>query len=476
MRIAPLRLVGLAAFLGLAIAGPQPVFANSSCYALTCGSCTPGSGSSNVSTLIPDTAWPSPAPPDGATPIVFVDPKDGRGHRFVVTQQGRIFIWNGWRISKTPFLDISARVLFGGERGLLAMAVAPDYATSGRFYVYYTGEGAAPGSDGDIVIERYQRSGNEDLADPTPTTILVINHTSQSNHNGGWLAFGPNDGFLYISTGDGGGGCDSSGPHAQLTTSLLGKILRIDVSGTDPTPDVDCGNDYFATTGYTTPATNPFVGVSGCDEIWAYGLRNPFRFSFDRSTGDLFIGDVGQDNWEEINFKAAAASAPFNFGWVLREGCDTSSIAPSSCSGSSSADPGCQYPTGDDLYDPILCHSNPNGWSSIMGGYRYRGTQVSALTGRYIYSDAGCGQIWRTTAFAPTDPIAATAECWDGGNGGVYGFAEDHLGELYVVNGGSNEIDCIHGGSGCLSWASQPLVFGDDFESNNTSRWQLVAP
>lgn len=476
MRPALKLALGFTATFPLFLAAPQPAEAHTSCYALNCSTCTPGGGSGNLSTFIPSAAFPPNG--EGNTPIVFVDPNDGRGHRFIATQQGKIYVWNGWRVLPTPFLDLSAKVLFGGERGLLAMAVAPDYETSGRFYVYYTADApAAPGFDGSIVIEGYQRSAADpETANPAATTILVLTHPA-TNHNGGALAFGPNDGYLYVTLGDGGGGCDSQGPNGQNLNRLLGKMLRLDVSGADPTPEIECGDDDFGTTGYDTPDDNPFVGVGGCDEIWAYGLRNPFRFTFDRQTGDIFIGDVGQDNWEEINFMAADATAPFNFGWVTREGCDSSGVSPSCCGGAPCdiASPSCQYPTGGGLYDSILCHSNPSGWASIMGGYRYRGIFVAALANRYIYSDASCGQIWRTTSFDPGNPIAAEAECWDGGNSGTFGFGEDHLGELYVVNGFGGRIDCIHDGLGC-DWATEPLVFGDDFETGNTSRWGLTSP
>jgi len=331
------------------------------------------------------------------------------------------------------------------------------------------------------VIERYQRSAFEpETANPaSAATVLVLDHNDAGNHNGGWLAFGPNDGFLYVSTGDGGSGCDLVGPgNGQNVNRLLGKILRLDVSGVDPTPEVDCGNDHFATTGYDTPDDNPFVGGAGCDEIWALGLRNPFRFSFDRDTGDLFLGDVGQRNWEEINFMPATATPPYNFGWVTREGCDTSSLGPSNCAMGGAASAGCQHPAAGGLEDPILCHSNnagAGGWVAIMGGYRYRGSAVPSLAGRYLYSDVNCGQIWRTTSFDPGNPVATESECWDAGNGGIFAFGEDHLGELYVVNGFSPRVDCIHNGSGC-PWASEPLVFGDDFETGNDNRWQLSSP
>jgi hypothetical protein len=343
------------------------------------------------------------------------------------------------------------------------MAVAPDYAQSGRFYVYYTGRPPAVPQVGDVVIERWQRSaGDVNRAATTPTTVLVVPHSLAGNHNGGWLAFGPLDGYLYASLGDGGGGCDSVGPNGQNLGSLLGKILRLDVDGGGGSPD--CGNNYVSQTAYGVPADNPLVSVEGCSEIWAYGVRNPFRFSFDRGNGDLFFGDVGQSNWEEINFRAHDGSGPFpayNFGWVCREGCATSAVPPSSCGvplacGSSSPS-GCFYPTPQGQFDPILCHSNASppqgGWAAIVGGYRYRGSRVPALAGRYVYGDAYCGQIWRTTNFDRANPVATQAQCWVGGQAGLYAFAEDHLGEIYLVNGAARRIDCVHAGQGC-PWAS----------------------
>ncbi len=452
----------LALALLASLVGPS-ARAATSCYAQSCGTCSPGGGASRVSTIIETSDFPAVA--DGNTPIAFVDPDDGRAHRFVVTQQGRIWVWNGTSILPQPFLDLSARVAYGGERGLLAMAVEPDYASSGRFYVYYAARPPAAPHTGDIVVERYSRSPSDaDRASPSPTTVLVVRHDAAGNHNGGWLAFGPRDGYLYVSTGDGGGGCDSTGPHSQDRGSLLGKILRLDVRPASDGLAVDCGDDVAATAAYRVPPDNPLVGAPGCAEVWAYGLRNPFRFSFDRATGDLFIGDVGQNNWEEVDFRAHQAVAPFpafDFGWVCREGCASAAVPPSSCGlplacGASSPST-CQYPTAKGQFDPILCHSNDSppqgGWASIIGGYRYRGTAVAQLLGRYLYGDAACGQIWRTTTFDREQPLAAQAQCWLGGESGMYALAEDHLGELYIVNGGAGRIDCIHDGAGC-PWAA----------------------
>jgi hypothetical protein len=212
-----------------------------------------------------------------------------------------------------------------------------------------------------------------------------------------------------------------------------------------------------------------------CDEVWALGLRNPFRFSFDRQTGDLYIGDVGQNKWEEINLKRAATPAPVNFGWVCREGCETAGNTESNCNtGGCPVDPGttCEFPRTSGFWDPILCHHN-GGWASIMGGYRYRGTEVPSIAGDYVYGDAACGQIWKTTTLNPANPAAIDAECWASGFGGTFGFAEDHLGELYVVVGGASRIACIHNGDGC-PWAGAGAIFTDGFESGDTSLWSTT--
>ena len=440
-----------------------------------------------ISTLVPAGAFPVEA----TTPIAFVDPDDGRNRRLIATQQGAVLIWEGTTetILPIPFIDlrddVGGPVLdTGSERGLLALAVDPDYAQTGQFYVFYSAADSGPGSTGDIVIERYERSAaNPDLADPaSATTILVIEHSSASNHNGGWLAFGL-DGFLYISTGDGGGGCDSNtgiNGDGQSTDTLAGKMLRIDVRGIDPdgsAPD-SCGVE---TGPYTVPSDNPFIGLGGaCDEVWALGLRNPFRFSFDRDTGDLYIGDVGQRAWEEINLQAASTPAPVNFGWSCREGCETAANPESGClTPGCPVDPGvsCLFPRLSGFWDPILCHqNNPGaGWESIMGGYRYRGALVPSIAGDYIYGDAACGQIWKTTTLDPAAPAAISAACWASGFSGTFGFAEDHLGELYVVVGGAGRIDCVHDSDGCYWAGLGDLIFGDDFESGDTSAWSGVS-
>jgi glucose/arabinose dehydrogenase len=465
-----------------ALAATPAVWGATACFSDSCAAgCSPLPV--EISTLVPASEFP----PGASTPIAFVDPDDGRNRRLIATQQGAILVWEGTSetILPTFFLDlrddVGGPVLDGGERGLLALAVDPDYAQTGELYVFYSAASSGPGSTGDIVIERYQRSAADpDIADPaSATTILVIEHSSATNHNGGWLAFGL-DGFLYISTGDGGGGCDSQtgiNGDGQSPDTLAGKMLRIDVRGVDPAgsaPDV-CGVESGP---YTVPSDNPFIGLMGaCDEVWALGLRNPFRFSFDRETGDLYIGDVGQAKWEEINLQAASTPAPVNFGWVCREGCETAGNDESLCSTAGCpVDTGtsCEFPRGSGFWDPILCHYNGD-WGAIMGGYRYRGALVPSIAGDYVYGDPICGELWKTTSLDPADPTAVTAACWASGFGGTYGFAEDHLGELYVVVGGAGRIDCIHNGEGC-DWAGLgDLVFGDGFESGDTSAWSWVS-
>lgn len=467
-----------AAALG-ALALAAPARAATSCFSDSCATtCTPAAPV-GISTLVPATEFPAGAD----TPIAFVDPDDMRERWLIATQEGAILVWDGSTrtILPTFFLDLrddtGGPVQAGGERGLLSMTVDPDYADNGYVYVFYSRADEGPGTSGDIVIERYTRSmANPDVGDPASATrLLVIDHPA-GNHNGGTLAFGP-DGFLYISTGDGGGGCDSNAGangDGQRSDTLAGKILRIDVNGVDPggtAPD-DCS----VTAGpYTIPTDNPFAGQEpACDEVWTLGLRNPFRFTFDRDTGDMYIGDVGQNKWEEINLLRASQPAPVNFGWVCREGCETADNNESSCNVTGCPfDTGttCEFPRTSGLWDPVLCHYN-GGWDSIMGGYRYRGSFVPSIAGDYIYGDAACGQIWKTDVLDPANPGAIDASCWASGFGGTFGFAEDRRGELYVLLGFSSRIDCIHNGDGCF-WAGTGL-FSDGFESGNTSEWDAV--
>lgn len=296
-------------------------------------------------------------------PVHLTHAGDSTGRLFVVEQAGTIQILHQGKINTTPFLDIQSRVLFpgSGEQGLLSVAFPADYTEKGYFYVYYTNQ------NGDNQVSRFSISADPDLADPaSEELVLYLNHPTHTNHNGGQLAFGP-DGYLYIGTGDGGSGGDPD-ENGQDPDSLLGKILRIDVeSGVSP---------------YGIPATNPFTGTAGYrGEIWALGLRNPWRFSFDRLTGDLYIGDVGQGIVEEIDFQQAISPGGENYGWDILEGdlCYEPSI-------------GCVPPANYSA--PVATYNHDNGNCSVNGGFVARSAQFDDLNGIYFYADFCSGRIW----------------------------------------------------------------------------------
>ncbi len=333
-----------------------------------------------------------------ASPVfVTSDPNDAK-RLFVVEQGGTIRLIAGG--STNTFLDITTLTLCCGERGLLSMAFAPDFASSGRFYVYYTSR-----PNGDIQIDEFVSSGN--AVDPaTRRPVLTVPHGQASNHNGGQIQFGP-DGYLYIGTGDGGGGGDSF-HNAQNLNALLGKLLRIDPRPSGGAP-------------YGVPADNPFAGaVAGADEIWSYGLRNPFRFSFDRQTGALSIGDVGQNLIEEIDYEPQPqAGRGDNFGWSCREG-----SAPFATS-----DPLCVGATG--FTDPIHEYSHSGGGCSVTGGYVARDPSLGDLAGRYVYSDNCDGQI---RSLVPGLPRASGDRSENLNVARPSSFGEDACGHLYVAS------------------------------------------
>ena len=334
-----------------------------------------------------------------SNPVGITNAGDGSGRLFIVLQGGRFVIFDGMQVLSSPFLDISSLVSFGGERGLLGLAFHPDYAANGFFYVNYTN------TAGETVIARYSVSGDPNLADPASAKILLTASQPFANHNGGQLQFGP-DGYLYIGLGDGGSGGDPQNNGQNLGT-LLGKILRIDV-------DVVDDNREF----YYIPPDNPFVGPGdgALDEIWAWGLRNPWRFSFDRSTGDMFIADVGQSSWEEVNFQPANSTGGENYGWRLMEGNNCFNPA-SNCNNGS-------------LTLPILVYDHSAG-CSVTGGYRYRGSKNPDLYGLYLYGDYCSGLIWgaqedglggwNTTVLLDTNFLIST-------------FGEDESGEIYFAD------------------------------------------
>ncbi|RJP70004.1 MAG: glucose dehydrogenase [Candidatus Abyssobacteria bacterium SURF_17] len=330
-----------------------------------------------------------------ANPVAITHAGDGSGRLFITLQDGRIVIFNGTQVLATPFLDIRPLVLSGGERGLLSTAFHPNYEANGFFFVDYTN------LNGDTVIARYSVSANPNVGDPNSAVIILAIDQPFVNHNGGQLQFGPN-GFLYIGMGDGGGTGDPD-DNAQNLGTLLGKILRINVNRGLP---------------YTIPANNPFVTTPGArGEIWAYGFRNPWRFSFDRLTNDLFIADVGQNMWEEVNFHEFGRVTGENYGWRLMEG--NHCFNPST---------NCNDGT---LILPIAEYSHEAGRCSVTGGYRYGGSQFPALDGIYFYADFCTGEIWGATMDGVGDwtstllldsPLAIST------------FGEDESGELYVAH------------------------------------------
>ena len=337
------------------------------------------------------------------SPTHITQPGNNSDRLFIVEQTGQIRIIENGTLLQTPFLDISSRVSSNGEQGLLGMVFPPDYASKGYFYVNYTN------LQGDTVIARYRLGSNPNQADPNSEEIILTIDQPAANHNGGQLAFGP-DGYLYIGMGDGGGSGDPQN-NAQNQTSLLGKILRIDV-------------ESGATT-YTIPADNPFRSPTDgiADEIWASGLRNPWRFSFDRSTGDLYIADVGQSDFEEINFQSANSAGGENYGWRLFEG-----NSPYTGNGNSAG-----------LTFPVSGYDHTQG-ASVTGGFVYRGPQV-ALQGVYLYGDFANGKIWglqrdgatwESKLLLDTDFLIST-------------FGEDSAGNLYVAdyNGGIYRINVL---------------------------------
>jgi glucose/arabinose dehydrogenase len=393
------------------------------------------------------------------------DPADAR--LFVLEQGGRVRIVSGGSIAATPFLNINAGAggtappfgfTTGGERGLLGLAFHPSYAVNGRFFVSYTD------GNGDTVVARYQVSGNPDVASTTGTVVLHVDQDF-SNHNGGDVQFGA-DGYLYLGLGDGGSGDDpcnraqtllignllggiqngedctadagfagNGGDPASL--ALLGKMLRVDVDGTTSAAGERCAAGGNGTANYAIPADNPYAPADGiCDEVWHAGLRNPFRFSFDRANGDLFIGDVGQVAREEVDY-APGGVGGLNFGWRCREG---------DIAGARGA--GCPAPSA--FVEPIAAYGRSLG-STVTGGYRYRGP-LDALEGIYFYADFGSGRIWATRPYAG----AWSNVEWQNTALNPSSFGEGSDGAVYVVD---------YNGSVLL--ITTPWLFRDGLEPND---------
>lgn len=334
-----------------------------------------------------------------SNPIAIANAGDGSGRLFVLEQQGRIRIIRDGALQKQPFLDISAKVDCCGERGLLGLAFHPNFEENGFFYVNYIEK--VEGRHGDTVIARFQVSENPDQADPASETRLLSVVQPYPNHNGGSTVFGP-DGYLYLGLGDGGSGGDPLG-NGQNTGTLLGKILRLDVDGAEP---------------YAIPADNPFAQGGGAPEVWAYGLRNPWRFSFDRLTGDLWIGEVGQNAWEEIDYLPAGSPGGVNFGWNYREG--THPFAGNESS----------LPAGVTLIDPVAEYGHDQG-VSVTGGFVYRGGQLPEWRGIYLYGDYGSGFIWGL--FQAPDGAWQNSLLFQTGMN-ISSFGEDEAGEIYLAD------------------------------------------
>ncbi len=341
-------------------------------------------------------------------PVDINHAADGSSRLFVIEQEGRIRIIRNGSLESTPFLDIQDRVQCCGERGLLGVAFHPDYQTNGYFYVNYTSKSRAGIADlGDTIIARYEVSSSDiDRADPISEAIIMVVPQPFPNHNAGKLLFSPIDGYLYIPLGDGGSGGDP-GNRSQNPLTLLGKVLRIDVDSASP---------------YAIPPDNPFVDAPDTlDEIWSLGLRNPWRFSFDRLTGDMYIGDVGQGKWEEIDYEAAGSPGGINFGWRCREGANDYNFSAE-----------CAALT---LIDPIAEYGRDDGYS-VTGGFVYRGANYRALYGQYFYADYGTGRIWTIHKLGPNSWSMPNPELDTSYS--ISTFGEDESGELYFAHRSSN--------------------------------------
>ena len=332
-----------------------------------------------------------------SSPVYLTAPTGDTARLFVVEQGGQIRIVQHGQLLPTAFLDIHTRLVSGGEQGLLSVAFHPNYGANGFFYVNYTD------LNGDTRVERYTVSAaDSNLADTTTHKLILFVPQPYTNHNGGLVMFGP-DGMLYIGMGDGGSGGDPEN-RAQHPDSLLGKLLRIDVDHGDP---------------YAIPPNNPFATSGGAPEIWALGLRNPWRFAFDRSAGLLYIGDVGQGAWEEVDVEPASQGG-LNYGWRLMEGAHC--YNPTNCSSAG-------------LVLPAVEYDHSNGQCAVIGGFVYRGARFPALAGQYFYADLCAGWV-RSFTYAGGAVTGQTSWTLEPSPGSPLSFGEDSRGELYVLSSG----------------------------------------
>jgi glucose/arabinose dehydrogenase len=365
-----------------------------------------------------------------SSPVNLTHADDGSGRIFIVERAGRIRILVNGAVLPTPFLDITSVVNSGGgEQGLLGLAFDPDYGSNGDFYVYYTR------SDNATVIAHYNANPPSGNTAGSTGTVLWVQPQPRTNHNGGHIAFGP-DGHLYAAVGDGGKQGDPD-DNAQNLETWLGKILRIAVDGSNP---------------YTIPPDNPYVGVANSlDEIWQPGLRNPWRFSFDRRTGDLFIGDVGQNSYEEVNHAPAASDGGENWGWRCYEATHSYNLT------------GCGPITDYEM--PILEYSHALSRCSVTGGYVYRGSLAPGLRGAYLFGDWCTGDVWAGVY----DPSAGTWSAVDlnfpQALNQLTTFGEDEEGNVYLVRSGTVYL-----------FSQTGVLFVDGFESGDTTGWDETVP
>jgi len=342
----------------------------------------------------------------GLSDPLYVTAPPGDVERLFIVEQNTalIKIRKNNAILGTPFIDLNSKASSGGERGLLGLAFHPNYRDNGFFFVNYTS------NTGATVVERYTVSANPDVADPASAKLVLTVGQPFSNHNGGCLQFGPNDGYLYIGMGDGGAANDP-GNRSQNGNVLLGKMLRIDVDSAGA---------------YDIPPDNPFVGVAGIrDEIWAFGVRNPWRFSFDRDNGDMYIGDVGQDAREEVSWQPGTSPGGENYGWRCMEG--------TACTGLSGCT--CNAPA---LTLPIHEYPHPPG-VAVTGGYVYRGCAIPELEGTYFFADF-VGDIWSFDWDGSTKTNFTDRNELEPGISLIPSFGEDGLGEMYIVDSADGEI------------------------------------
>ncbi|HXG26877.1 MAG TPA: PQQ-dependent sugar dehydrogenase [Candidatus Binatia bacterium] len=392
------RFALVVAALGLAVAGPVPAP-------------SPAAAAPIAPLAVPSGAAAAPADAqiklrlsvgNLSSPVFMAAPNDGTSRLFIVEKTGRIRIYRNGQLLSKPFLSIPSQVSTGQEQGLLGLAFHPNFIANRKLYVNFTDRA------GDTIVREYKAcAGTPNVVCLSTARELMKIPQPADNHNGGMLAFGP-DGYLYIGTGDGGGGGDPN-ENGQKLSTRLGKILRIDVNGTTSTAP------------YRIPPSNPFAGsIPGYDAIWQYGLRNPWRFSFDRLTGDLWIADVGQGKWEEVDRAkrtASGAGRGVNWGWDVMEG--THCYEPPS---------GCNT-SGKEL--PLLEYDHDAGRCAVTGGYVYRGKKIPDLVGGYLFADYCSGEIWVVDANAPRP--ATPTRLLDTGML-ISGFGEGPAGELYVLD------------------------------------------